>query len=548
MKMENIAIVFALIMVPITLVFSAMMKAKTEALKLEIQYTKVLDTATYDAIKALEDNTSVYYINPEYVLSAEVAGGMTPAVSPAGIQWHEMTNGDFFQNYSTVADSLKRSTEAMINTFMTGISMNMVGSATSKGRETTYAGNIPAIVVVMYNGYYIYSPDIVGGALEHTLKPFAFYSQQYNLAGTKHAYGKPDLITGSVVVNYGLDNFVTVFTSKGPYSGYIVDTTRYINAGVAITIDGIPIDDYENFYKNAIDFSSWFNGLNLSTKQFIPGSPINNMTTFNEEKREVIKNSINTSLAMAIANYNNISSGDYVFQIPNLSETDWDIALSNISIITFLQGMPIKTRSYNNYSIAASTESRTSFYINKKDIFFEYGTTNTKFDGDTYPQTLYHRIDCPDLTPNADNANASKYYWETFEGTYNPGIVDTVGYADDPYGLNNALGNFFGSGNPVDNNKSIRKLFPKHFQPSTLDASTGTHSKDRNGTEIKYITPSEVPQYAAHSCILNQNYTRHVDAEGVPDSSLSNATRAAYYQALARVLTENDKNSKRFNF
>ena len=520
MKMENIAIIFALIMIPITLVFSAIMRNKMNALKLEMEYTKVLNTATYDAIKALEDNTSVYYINQEYITGSN-------------IEWSRLNQNpkptNFFLNYSTVADSLKRSAEAMINTFLNGISLNL---GTSTVGKETYKANIPALVVVMYNGYYIYSPETSAtGGLDHTLKPFAFYSEQY----------------GNLVVNYSLDDFVTVFGAvppgkslAEPYSGYIVDLST-IDAIIGMVNDDPATTEIneKQFYKDAKDFTIWFRNLGLRTQQFSPNSIIGNSSTFNietfqEEKRAVIQNTINTSLAMAMANYNNIAPNtEYVFKIPNLSETDWDRALSNISIITFLQGMPIGTKYYNNYSIATSTESRTSFYINKKDIFFEQGT------GTIVGQTMYHRIDCPDA-PTPTGANASKYYWEMYEGIYNPSIVNSLGNPEDPYKLTSgtagtateAADQHYFTGQNL--NKTIRKLFPRHFVG------------EDGGTLVNGTRPIDTPRYVACSCIYNQNsYPRNVDADGIP---LDNAKKVVYYQALAKVLTMNDKYSKRFNF
>lgn len=74
-----------------------------------------------------------------------------------------------------------------------------------------------------------------------------------------------------------------------------------------------------------------------------------------QHKKEIIKNHIITSLNLAITNY---SVGTYQFQLPILNETEWEQIFSNISMITFFQGVPIGLKQYNNYAIATSTINR----------------------------------------------------------------------------------------------------------------------------------------------------------------------------------------------
>ncbi len=65
------------------------------------------------------------------------------------------------------------------------------------------------------------------------------------------------------------------------------------------------------------------------------------------------------NLAIAIANYNTYSgASDNVFQMPKLSEEEWDSIIHNISLISFLQGLPIGGKIYNGYSIVTNSESK----------------------------------------------------------------------------------------------------------------------------------------------------------------------------------------------
>lgn len=56
-----------------------------------------------------------------------------------------------------------------------------------------------------------------------------------------------------------------------------------------------------------------------------------------------------------------------VYKLPELSESDWDQILTNTSIITFVQGIPIGLKYYNNYAIATSTSNKE--YVDPNEIY-----------------------------------------------------------------------------------------------------------------------------------------------------------------------------------
>ena len=78
---------------------------------------------------------------------------------------------------------------------------------------------------------------------------------------------------------------------------------------------------------------------------------------FNTHRRDVIKYSIERNLSIAISNYNNYSGASVNFQMPKLKETDWDVIMDNISIISFLQGLSIGGKIYNGYSVISNTKN-----------------------------------------------------------------------------------------------------------------------------------------------------------------------------------------------
>lgn len=80
-------------------------------------------------------------------------------------------------------------------------------------------------------------------------------------------------------------------------------------------------------------------------------------SNFNTHRINVIKNSIERNLSIAISNFNHYSGVSANFQMPKLLDEDWDKIMNNISIISFLQGIHIGGKIYNGYSIIANTKN-----------------------------------------------------------------------------------------------------------------------------------------------------------------------------------------------
>ena len=122
--------------------------------------------------------------------------------------------------YSGNADSVRRDILAAINTFSTTLATNLGMSSANTEAIMPY---IPAILITLYDGYYIYSPseytyrtntsgDTKTG-YTHILKPYIYYSKKYE-SGNDY-----------IIVNYTLDNYVTLYGKIGntliSKSGYL---------------------------------------------------------------------------------------------------------------------------------------------------------------------------------------------------------------------------------------------------------------------------------------------------------------------------------------
>lgn len=210
MKLQNMTVIFIIIMIPIILVVSYYIGLQINTITMQKNYTVKLQTAAKDSIQALEINT---------------------------VEWNSAS--------SNLADSKRRDVLAAINTFTTSLANGMGIGGAGKGRIQTY---IPAIVYTMYDGYYIYSASLMkdqdtdkdgltkfetdgtiksnGESYQYILKPYSPYSARY-----VNRNGNVD-----VTVNYTLDNYIRVYgTVDGEYQtkeGYLVVCDSNNNEGV----------------------------------------------------------------------------------------------------------------------------------------------------------------------------------------------------------------------------------------------------------------------------------------------------------------------------
>ena len=199
MKLQHIAIVFVIIILPITIIMSSYISNQIEAIEIQTAYDKNIISATYDAVKAFQINT---------------------------------TNN----KYSSISDSKIRDIEAAVNTFYNSLNISMREYSQSAQDIETYT---PALLFTLYDGYYIYSSynnvydtryegndekvsiDLNEKNYQSGLKPYVYYSAKYKLRNGN-----------IIVVNYTLDNAITVygdFGGNGENDGYVTKSGYLIN-------------------------------------------------------------------------------------------------------------------------------------------------------------------------------------------------------------------------------------------------------------------------------------------------------------------------------
>ena len=214
MKLQYLAVIFVIIILPISMMMSSYIQNQIDTITLQTLYKTKLDNSTYDALKAFQINS----VN---------------------------------NKYSSVSNSKIRDIEASINTFYNSMKTSMVSS------KEDVQSFIPAILFTLYDGYYIYSSydNIVqvekaqdAATIEtiktestknyqYGLRPYIYYSCKYNLNGK------------TIIVNYTLDNEITVYGDFGDgyvtKSGYLIDPTKVTDiddSNKTLKYDGILIE------------------------------------------------------------------------------------------------------------------------------------------------------------------------------------------------------------------------------------------------------------------------------------------------------------------
>lgn len=121
MKIQNLAVIFAIIVLPIVIILSYYIHGEIDTIALQTSYDTKLIDSTHDAMSSFEINTA---------------------------------NEDL----SSVADSLRSIIEASCNVFFNTLATNLGISNAGNAAVDAY---VPALLYTLYDGYYIYAPTRV---------------------------------------------------------------------------------------------------------------------------------------------------------------------------------------------------------------------------------------------------------------------------------------------------------------------------------------------------------------------------------------------------
>jgi len=294
MKITDTAILFVIIALP----FAFMLRIKTDNLQ-NMEYKNILLNKYLDA--AVEDASNAMIIK-----------GMN----------------------NKIVISREKALEAFFQTLYANL-----GIAGDNAARQSIRAYIPAIVLIDYDGYWIYSMETYasmnGVKIQEMLwKPKKPYVYEYN----------------GLVYQFTLDDYIIVFDAA---------TSRFYEGKRKTIMDRLPTDSF-----------------------------IHDEELFEQVRKRTIIESIRNDVNIAINEHNKFAKLygiTYHFSPPSISDDDWHRNIEDIGFLSFFQGIPVGLggERYNSFALGAARVVRRNLY------YIQQGT-----DGLYY----YHREKCSHVT------------------------------------------------------------------------------------------------------------------------------------------------------
>lgn len=215
-----------------------------------------------------------------------------------------------------------------------------------------------------------------------------------------------------------------------PYDDYWFSMLNGIKNNSTYTFDLLEDTSAYNYYVKAYEFSTWVKnnlsgitdndaqvGYNIydenGVEKEITGlektatginifkiSGIEELdSNFNQHRRAVIRYTIEKNLSIAIANYNYYSNAQGLdFRMPKFSDLEWDLIQKNMTVISYLQGLPIGTKIYNGVSVIPNNVNEE--VVSEQSIYIGDGANTT--DPDDTGNYYYSILTKPDEFEHED--------------------------------------------------------------------------------------------------------------------------------------------------
>ncbi len=446
MKIQHWSIIFLIIIIPFSIVCRSVINKKIANIKDETRYNNIIDNATYDAVSQIQ----------------EIA--------------------DFDSNSKNVplTDAiLNASIDRFFRTLSVNFNLPFGDNQERSIAESYFDRYIPAIIVVGYDGLYVYSCEKTNQGYEFVFKPKIPYTQKIELDKA-----------GSCVINYTLDNYVSLyFPDNGVRFGEGFNFgntnknatgTRTLSGRVGVKVDSTEKDPYElfggartsnltasaKFIKN--DFAvqrksdelsyylyEWAFAMGDGSQPFQPGgyykmlrflidgeeedAPVNTdfddvtslnkifenvnkdyeynedgtvakePSTFHKNRRQAIINTIISVMREEFNEHNYYAKNigiTYDFNIPDIDRDEWNNTIDDVSVLAFIQGMPMGTDTYyNNYSLGGARIVRRTNIITELVKNVHYSEGSGTINGESGPHYIYHKAWCKALAGNKVDAS-----------------------------------------------------------------------------------------------------------------------------------------------
>ena len=367
MKIQHYAIIFIIIILPFSIVCKNTINQKIDTLNDETRINNAIDAATVDAVSTLIDLNNEFY----------------------NLYGDQMIN---------LTQPLAR--EA-INTFFNTLSLNynLPFTKDNKLNSNYFSVYVPAVIVVAYDGFYVYSiEETSSGTAEYVLS-----------SKIPYVYKDP---TG-YIIHFTLGNYIELYAPngvlyKGEFKKDYIDQAKGEYDEIygilsSLTLEALPqLTTDMSLIMYGLTRASADSGVTLPalpsylTTMSTSGKPPmtrdysdvysgDDVSEFNIKRREVIISLITSTLNEKMNKHNryaDMMGVTYDFYLPEIKDSEWINSIDDISIMAFIQGIPVGTDSYyNNYALGSARIVRAERY---------YALT----DGSGI---YYHKKDCQDL-------------------------------------------------------------------------------------------------------------------------------------------------------
>ncbi|KEO82776.1 hypothetical protein [Tumebacillus flagellatus] len=287
MKITNFAIIAVLLMLPFFVFNGWHVTAQKASLNLETRYNAAVTSAVQDGAKALTFNEK--------------------------------------QEFEAGYGSLKKyraNKEAAVDAFLHSLFLSF--DAQDEAAQGTLLSYIPAVMVVDFDGYYLYEP------------------QQY-----QNAEGDPE--------------YRHVFTEKRPWVftdssnnsiGFTLDDTVQVFDRLHNRWEEGSLDDVEkkvnaSYYQNPL--------YGFASKELHTWAT--DHAAFDAFRRETIVGALQQDLENEINRYNAYAKSQgiaYTFTFPTIDQEQWNNTVDDIGLLAFIQGIPMGDKYYNNYALGGA--------------------------------------------------------------------------------------------------------------------------------------------------------------------------------------------------
>lgn len=437
MKLQHIIIIFLIIIVPIVLVLSAYINSNIKTIKNQTAYKSSLINSTYDSIKAFQLNT---------------ANNMYSTISNSKIRDIEAAINVFYSSLATSLgtsgysqDDLKSYVPSIIYTLYDGY---YIYSKYYDTVEKDYKYGLKPFI--SYSCRYVKGSNydfVVNYTLDNTITIIGKVKGEY-VTKTGHLLYlkdnndipneeilKESLITLDDKNNQEINEYeYTIYNSQKIYkepnedkfffysSEYKKDyiSNQNVLSNVKVSDGHLYSTSANKYYTEAREFTNWVNenlsditqedAVDASVKQINDfatntgnekifkisntNNPLATSSTFNEHRMNVIRKSLEDNVTKAIAAFSNHSTIQYQFAMPKLTEDEWYKIENNVCIITFLQGLPIGGKMFNQYCVVSNDTNKET--VGNNSVYIIDTTTGE-----------YHKPGCKTLIKKLANNNAN---------------------------------------------------------------------------------------------------------------------------------------------